>query len=166
MIKSTDICINRKNSIYVSRDLTYGRRKRPAAVEVAEATIRESLPVFRTLLDLPDDLTFRLARIKGKYGGLYVSTMKTVVINPLYTWESFFNTLAHELVHAEQYYQGRLEHVYDKKKGWLHHWKGEINTSKGKTYNSYRNQPWEKEAFERSKGLCEEVEKVFKILGK
>jgi len=89
--------------------------------------------------------------------------MKTVVINPLFKWESFFNTLAHELVHAEQFYQGRLETVFVKNKGWLHHWKGEINTSKGKTYNSYRNQPWEKEAFERSPILCRQVNE---ILGK
>lgn len=163
MIKSTDICINAKNNIYVSRDLTYGRRKRPAAVAVAEDTINGSLPVFRTLLDLPDDLVFRLARIKGKFAGLYVSGVKTVIINPLYKQKSFLNTLAHELVHAEQFYQGRLETVFVTNKGWLHHWKGEINTNKGKTYNSYRNQPWEKEAFERSITLCEKVEKVFQI---
>jgi hypothetical protein len=163
MIKSTDICINAKNNIYVSRDLTYGRRKRPAAVAVAEETIKESLPVFRTLLDIPDDLLFRIARIKGKYGGFYLSTTKTVVIDPLYNHKSVYNTLAHELVHAEQYYQGRLEAVFVKTKGWLHHWKGEINTNKGKTYNSYRNQPWEKEAYDRSPILCRQV---YDILGK
>jgi hypothetical protein len=163
MIKSTDICVNAKNNIYVSRDLTYGRRKRPAAVQVATDSIKTFLPAFRTLLDLPDDVLFRIARIKGKYGGLYMSTTKTVVIDPLYKYESFLNTLAHELVHAEQYYQGRLEAVFDKKKGWLHHWKGEINASKGKTYNSYRNLPWEKEAFDRSGPLVKKAKEILEV---
>ena len=160
MIKPTDICVNFQKQIYVSRDLTYGRRKKPGSVRVAVATITDSIDVFRKLLDLPSNLAFRIARIKGTYSGKYASDSKTVIISPLNTWDSFFNTLAHELVHAEQYHQGRLEHVFHIKKGWLHHWKGELNTNKGKTYNSYRDQPWEKEAFERSPVLVRQVNKM------
>ena len=160
MINSTDICINFNKQIYVSRDLTYGQRKKPAAVHVAASAIADYIDAFHTLLDLPSGLNFRIARIKGSYSGKYASETKTVIISPLFTWDSLINTLAHELVHAEQYHQGRLAHVFHKKKGWLHHWKGELNTSKGKTYNSYRNQPWEIEAFDRAPVLVRQVNKI------
>jgi hypothetical protein len=48
----------------------------------------------------------------------------------------------------------------------VYQWNGEVNTNKGSTYNSYRNQPWEQEAFGRQKELadqvCDMLEKVQK----
>ena len=55
-------------------------------------------------------------------------------------------TLAHEMIHNEQYKTGRL--LYEK---GVNYWNGSEITNKGSTYKAYRNQPWEKEAFKDQK---------------
>ena len=72
-------------------------------------------------------------------------------------WDSALEVLAHELVHAEQYMQGRLKKSWMKKKGWVHQWNGHVNTNRGSTYQAYRNQPWEIEAWSRQAELAEKV---------
>jgi hypothetical protein len=94
--------------------------------------------------------------------GLYDSDEEMAVIDPRRCVFPLLGTLAHEMVHAEQYYQGRLQAVYEKKKkNWLHQWDGELIANKGKTLNSYLKQPWEIEAYERQDILaiivCEEL---------
>jgi hypothetical protein len=71
--------------------------------------------------------------------------------------ERLIIALAHEMVHAEQYHQGRLKNEYISGKGWVHEWNSELNTNKGTTYRAYRNQPWEVEAFDRQEGLAKIV---------
>jgi len=53
-------------------------------------------------------------------------------------------TLGHEMVHVEQYMTGRL--TVD---GYRHVWNGRKHAGRGTTYESYRNLPWEIEAFDR-----------------
>ena len=65
-------------------------------------------------------------------------------------------SIAHELVHAEQYHTGKLKKKYVQKKGWLHHWNGTPG-KKGTTYKAYRDQPWEQEAWNRQMYLAEKV---------
>ena len=166
MIKQTDICISKHPLIYVSRQLVYGKTKRPSNVDCAKVVIQKTVPLFSKLLDVPKDLVFRLSRCKGRFTGKYNHEERTVWINPNYAWDRILETLAHELVHAEQYHQKRLASVFLDRKGWMYQWNGEVNTNKGSTYNSYRNQPWEQEAFGRQKELadrvCDMLEKVQK----
>ena len=70
---------------------------------------------------------------------------------------SLLNCIAHELVHAEQYYENRLDFTYVRGKGFLHMWNGDEINNKGTTYRAYRNQPWEIEAFSRQASLAEKV---------
>jgi hypothetical protein len=80
-----------------------------------------------------------------------------VEISSRLPWDSALEVLAHELVHAEQYMQGRLKKSWMKKKGWVHQWNGNVNTNRGSTYQAYRNQPWEMEAWSRQADLAEKV---------
>ena len=157
MIKRTDICISKEPAIYVSRQLVYGERKRPSSVDCAKTVIKKSVPILSKLLDLPNNLIFRLSRTKGTFSGKYNHDERTVWIDPNYAWDRILETLAHELVHAEQYNQKRLEAVFLAKKGWVYQWNGELSMNKGSTYTSYRKQPWEKEAYNRQKKLADQV---------
>ena len=60
------------------------------------------------------------------------------------TLEKMALTVAHELVHAEQYLSKRLG--WDKKASCFK-WEGKINKNKGSTHERYMSQPWEQEAF-------------------
>lgn len=157
MIKSTDVCISLDPPIYVSRQLMYGRLKNTKNVDVAKVIIQKSLPVFHKLLNLPSKITFRLTRFKGRYTGKYNHEEQMVAINPNFVWDRVLETIAHELVHAEQYNENRLKSVWRSRQGWVYQWNGEINTNKGSTYKSYRKQPWEEEAFSRQKPLADQV---------
>ena len=157
MIKNTDIRAKSFETIYVSRQLVYGASKRTTPVKTAIALIDKTLPEFRKLLNLPERLVFRISRIKGQYSGKYCNGDNVVLVSPVVKWDRLLETIAHELVHAEQYHECRLASVFSSHKGWVHQWYGEDNYSKGTTYNSYRNQPWEQEAFSRQKELADKV---------
>lgn len=157
MIKNTDIRAKSFETIYVSRQLVYGASKRTVPVKTAIALIDKTLPEFRKLLNLPKLLVFRISRIKGQYSGKYCSGDNVVLLSPLVKWDRLLETLAHELVHAEQYHECRLASVFTSRKGWVHQWNGENNYNKGTTYKSYLNQPWEQEAFSRQKELSDKV---------
>ena len=160
MIKQTDIALSSKPEIYVSRQLMYGKTKRLNSVKIAKALIEETLPIFSKLLNVPKDLTFRLTRFKANHSGRYNDSSHVVSIDPNYQWDRLLETLAHELVHAEQYHEGRLESLFVPRNGWMYQWNGELNKNKGTTYSSYRKQPWEQEAFGRQKSLADQVCKI------
>ena len=157
MIKNTDIRAKSVETIYVSRQLVYGDSKRPSAVKTAIAVIDKTMPEFRKLLSLPEKIVFRVSRIKGPYSGKYCNGDNVVLISPLVKWDKLLETIAHELVHAEQYHTKRLSSVFQAQKGWVSQWYGEDCKLKGTTYNSYRKQPWEVEAFNRQKELADKV---------
>lgn len=113
---------------------------------------------FHTLLDFDKSVTIRLCKIKaGNVSGRYRSGYKLVELEYTSSIKQMMEWLAHELVHAEQYHQKRLESCWINGKGWASKWKGKIITNKGTTYNAYRNLPWEEEAFTRQKALAEIV---------
>ncbi len=62
------------------------------------------------------------------------------------------STLAHELIHVQQYSEGRLDadfHESCGRKVYYRKWMGkEWDGAKGATYKSYRHLPWEVEAFD------------------
>lgn len=119
-----------------------------------------TLPVFRTLLQLPDDLVVRLASVR-RHLGIYHNTSLMATINPTLKYGKFLQVLAHELVHAEQYYEGRLKLAISRGK-YCNVWKGTkyevVNAMVN--YDLYRNQPWEMEAFKREDILATEVNRI------
>jgi hypothetical protein len=62
---------------------------------------------------------------------------------------TFKNTLLHELIHIEQFYQGRLLDA-----GSMHFkWNGKKTLIDTSNLDAYNNLPWEREAIERSAKL-------------
>lgn len=141
-------------AVYYNKHI--GKDKINNLVKMVELT----LPVFRTLLNLPEDLFVRLATNR-RYLGTYHNSQLKVTINPNLKYGKFLQVLAHELVHAEQYYDGRLSmgiyrgryvNIWNKVRYDI------VNV--GVNYDKYRNQPWEKEAYEREEALAQEVNRI------
>lgn len=124
--------------------------------------VKNSLPVFRTLLDLPKTIYVRIGTKRGGFRGSFNNYEKVLFLNvSRFNYEDCMLTLAHELVHAEQYKQGRLSvSSFLTKKGYINYWNGEEIKNKGMTYSSYRKQPWEVEAFGRQKELADKVNEI------
>ena len=152
MIKDTDKL--RGKRVFMSLSAIYTHS---AKAEVVKEIIHKTMPEFRKLLDLPLDLTFRVAPIKARdTNGSYDSDHKLVNIDCRLPWNKALEVLAHELVHAEQYHTNKLKKKFVSRKGWMHYWNGEIG-KKGTTYKAYRDQPWEQEAWSRQAVLAEQV---------
>ena len=143
MIKKTDIKIAK--GIYVSHSAYVNHNKR--SYNIAKM-IQIALPKFRLLLALDNKIVFRIAPLKGNTKGRYYSDTKTVEIDCRLREEKAMCTLAHELVHAEQYKQKRLQQK--KRQGrYVFFWRGEPTRKK------YWDQPWEIEARLRQVKLSE-----------
>jgi len=155
MIKMTDKLVSTMPPIYVSQGVRSNELRAQNAARIILA-IENTLPAFQKLLDIPKDLKFRICTFKGTTRGLYANDTKTVSISPMSKWENVMLTLAHELVHAEQFHTKRLAHVKVPRKGYRMAWFGSVG-SKGTTRNAYLNQPWEKEAFGRQQELADKV---------
>jgi hypothetical protein len=119
--------------------------------------VKRALPEFKNILKLPSNVAFRVAPIKArKTNGYYDVENKLVTLDCRLEWDRALEVMAHELVHAEQYHTGKLKKRFMYKKGWLHYWNGTVG-KKGTTYNAYREQPWEQEAWSRQAALAERV---------
>ena len=151
-------------SIYLAASCLFNKRYRDKSLDVA-TVVNRSIHEFRKYLSFPSDIKIRIAPIKGSTNGRYNQSVKTVELDCSLPWNEALEVLAHELVHAEQYYQGRLIQKYIRGKGFMHSWNGTKNTSKGTTYRAYRNQPWEIEAWARQAELaekvCQDLEKIY-----
>ena len=134
--------------VIASRDCIYVDASLKADVKNLANLIYRLMPHFRKELDLPRNITLRLAKTKKRSNnGVWFNHVKTAVLDPRRKISDVLNTLSHELIHAKQYHTGELS--YDVKA--MHNtWQGELVKSKGATFASYRNLPWEKEAFGRS----------------
>lgn len=142
--------------IYIAASCLLNKRYRNKSLEVA-TVVNRSIDQFRKYLNFPKNINVRIAPIKGSVNGRYNNGDKTVELDCTLPWDKALEVFAHELVHAEQYYEGRLKHQYVRGKGFIHSWNGNRNTSKGTTYRAYRNQPWEQEAWSRQAELAEKV---------
>ena len=152
MILPSDVKVSK--GIYMSAAAvdTYTKKSK-----VVAAVVKKAFPEFKDILNLPSSVTFRVAPIKAsKTNGYYDVDNKLVTIDCRLGWAKALEVMAHELVHAEQYYTGRLKKKFMNGKGWLHYWNGTPG-KKGTTYNAYREQPWEQEAWSRQATLAEIV---------
>jgi hypothetical protein len=127
------------------------------AYPIAEL-IQKTESAFRGLLDFHEDTTFRVTAIRKRTKhGQYWSKLKTVELDCRLPLQTAIQTLAHELVHAEQYHQGRLVASQSAASGdWNQYWNGEhVKVRSG--YKAYRALPWEMEAFDREAELADKV---------
>lgn len=150
--------------IYLSASSLLNKRYRNKALEVA-TVVNRSIHQFRKYLDFPKDIQIRIAPIKGTTNGRYYDGSKMVELDCTLPWDKALEVFAHELVHAEQYKQGRLKQEFVSGKGFVHSWNGSLNTNRGSTYRAYRNQPWEIEAWSRQAELaekvCQDLERIY-----
>ncbi len=116
-------------------------------------------------IHLPRGLSIHLRPIRSVYGKAYYTTEEKNERSYRSYWmeidvrqddETFYDTLLHELVHIEQFYERRLEDP-----GIPEHfkWKGKVMEIKSCFLEEYNELPWEKEAIERAENL---VEIIFK----
>lgn len=149
----TDIKVG--EGLYVAQSAIYNEKLNRRSCEIL-TLINRSVPEFKKILTLPNDLTFRVAPLKARsLRGRYYDRNRFIEIDCRLVWDVALETIAHELVHAEQYMTGRLSKEWsDKHRNWLHLWNGELNKNRGTTYNAYRNMPWEEEAFGRQAELA------------
>jgi len=142
-IKHGDYMI--KTSLATS--IKYGNYKhlQPRAALVFK-WIKQYWDDFKDYFDFDDDVEFHVRPVRGNTHGWYRSRRKRIEIDPRYGTKKVLDTIAHELVHAEQYKQGRL--AWDSKK-LVSLWNGKFH-KRGTTYKQYRNLPWEIEARQRA----------------
>ena len=157
-IKKSDVRVKKikTSKVYISaaskNDKSLGNRATNLATIAAAA-----YEVLKNtgLLVLPDDVTIRIAHTKKATNhGAFYSKEKVVVVDPRFAYKTMMQTICHELVHAEQYYEGRLAWDYDK---GVQMWNDAPVYNKGTTYKRYREMPWEVEAFSRQEKLAEQV---------
>jgi hypothetical protein len=163
VLKPTGTC-DENTTIVGSRDAVYLDKSTKDDVRFLGELFHRLMPHFRAQLDLPENIMIRLAKTKKRANnGNWCQSEKTATIDPrtLHRFRNLSNildTLAHELVHAEQYFTDRLKVGRDDLSGkYGSFWMGSFVHSKGATYNSYKNLPWEKEAFGRSGKLYMEA---------
>lgn len=151
-------------NIYVSHQVLYQSMNSRSTIDmfkrVVDAANKTIVKQFRK--HLPEETKFNgidfiLRNIKANgVGGLcrYVNGKATIEVNYKYARNNvkkLSETIAHELVHAEQYLSGRLAWDY---RSARYVWEGSINSNKGSTYQRYRDQPWEVEAFSSQEDLA------------
>lgn len=140
----------------IAPSLKYGYDKKYVEKSVNSITlIKLVMPIARELLDIPSNIKVYL-KPNRRANAYYSHSGRKVVIDPrrCKTYVEVIAALMHELVHAEQFKQGRLELTTRTMK-----WMGRPVRQEIRDYAKYRAQPWEVEAFEREKELCDLVAK-------
>ena len=128
--------------------------RRNLGLDVAHV-VNRTIDTFKTYLNVPDNLRVRIASCPSGYSGRYIHALRTVELSYKLNWRQAMEVLAHEMVHAEQYHEGRLSHTFQRGKfHWL--WHGQAYRNR-RVYAAYRQQPWEQEAFDRQTIITEWV---------
>lgn len=147
MRSATDVKI--AEGVFLSRQL-YNSHAKNHYIGYVGPTIVKAVKILSRVLDIPHDFKVRICNIKERgTNGRYYGTLGVAEVEPRLAIKAMINTLAHEMVHAEQYHQGRLV-----QKNGTRFWNGEACNNKGSTYARYRAQPWEVEAFSRQNELA------------
>ena len=148
-------------NISIAQSIKYGHSKwwLKTATELVDL-LRSNLEVIDSMLDLPDVVKIKVRPIKGRTLGLWCNLSKTLSVDPRRTnMDTIIETVFHELVHTEQYKQGRLQRkLNEQERRYEDYWNDtpfkRPSTHRTKSgYQRYLDLPWEKEAFEREKTL-------------
>lgn len=153
--------------IKIADAIMYGRLKeyKPRSIMIKDLIVG-MLPKAREILDFSDDFDTVIRCIRKKsfitIDGVYSDARKVLEINPrVETLNAVIETLAHELVHAEQFKQGRLKSdfadVYKQEPIWVWEDTLEVSPTTIKDFASYRKLPWEVEAYDRQNKIAEEL---------
>lgn len=137
------------DKVTISTSIKYGNYKRflSRANEQAEF-VKTVMPYARQLLTLPPLLGITVRPIRGRVNGTCNRFLKIEMETRRKSMGDFLITLMHELVHAEQFFTGRL--------ATGNRWNG-VEYKRGTTYKKYRELPWEVEAWDRQEQLAKDV---------
>jgi len=145
-------------TILISDSIRYGSYKKLMPETVVKISLLlDRYEKIREVIDLPQDMCVRFRPIRGDLGRTYNKSKNSpflVELDVRQNIETFKDTLLHELVHIEQFYQKRLKETVDND---TLRWKGKKIQCIGISYNAYRDLPWEVEAEERAKNHYEHV---------
>lgn len=127
-------------------------------VEKATEMVKRVLPKLRKEIDFRDDVEIHFRPIRGATAGRAFQHRNIIEVDPRMKMVDLLEIVAHELVHSEQYKQGRLNH------------QGAKAIYEGKTYTqgrfgskAYYNDPWEVEAYSRAAALRPHLELIARI---
>jgi hypothetical protein len=153
--------IIRKMIVSIANSIRYGNYKQykdyscilENEIELAEDKIRNEI-------NLPELIVIKLRPMRNKLGEAvlisHTMTIGSVELDARQTLPEFRDTLLHELVHIEQFYENRLEQGSNIN---FYKWNGIEIFSKPTEYAEYINLPWEREAMKRAAKL---VSKIFR----
>lgn len=136
--------------IYGTLSVVYGERYRHEAQKLFPQII-SATNYIKSKLTLAGNEVIVLKPIKGRVTGLHFNLTNKIFVDPRQTLLKVMETIAHELVHAEQTFTGKLKTTGMMKGSRL--WNNDFFPPP-RNYNEYRNLPWEKEAFERQEELA------------
>ena len=151
-------------NVYASFISLYHPSHRAWVLRLIDVTQR-AVPIFREKLKFPDDQTVVIRRMQeGDHGEFYFRGQSIHVNHLDCDIPLFVETIAHELVHSEQFYTGKLDfQTQDNPAACL--------KFEGKDYYlldgilSYPENPWEIEAYGRQKELADHVLQTFERNG-
>ena len=163
MATARNSCTRQIGELEVAISLVYGNYKNTPDLKEKLEILSKAIPILRKILDLPADIKTIARPIKSSSKALYFGCYRLAEVDP--RKGSVFDILSsfcHEMVHAQQYAQGRLEQklvIGRNGPEWNHYWEGlpHRDARPSMNYHAYRNLPWEKEAFERQDGLAKQV---------
>ena len=117
-----------------------------------------AIPIARDMMDLPAYLNIHMGPLQKPHA-VYQHTMRKVTIDPrkAKTLGRPLISLCHELVHAEQFHQGRMSLGIRTLQ-----WMGKPIKMELRDYEKYKAQPWEAEAFEREVILAKTIAEKIK----
>lgn len=151
----------------IATSVRYGNYKHLYNIAEKYANITESkFGEICNYINLPTKLNIVFRPIRNAYGRAFYVTHKgdrndkqfIVDIDLRQNLKTFQDTLLHELVHIEQFYEGRL--VSEAGLGNFFKWYKERISLKVSSPEEYDEFPWEKEAISRSKKLRKIIFKV------
>ena len=131
------------------------KRAKKMAITLLKGVLKKDIPNVELYLDQLQealnihrlnsriiDITFKKWVQKGEADGDCIGDKKWVTINisKMQSWEDQMKTLAHEMVHAEQFLRGDLTDTF---------------MYKGRNFSecAYENQPWERKAHAQEEKL-------------
>jgi len=145
-------------TIIIADSIRYGAYKKLMPETVVKISlVLDRYEKIREVIDLPQDMCMRFRPIRGDLGRTYNKSKSSpflVELDVRQNIETFKDTLLHELVHIEQFYQKRLKETVNND---TLRWRGKKIQCIGISYNAYRDLPWEIEAEERAKSHYEYV---------
>lgn len=161
-MKATDKLVAR--NVWVSSQIYFSSKRRigtsltkgeyRARLNANAKLLSIALEEFRKYLKFDKSVSVRLASLKSyRIKGLMDGINNVATIRYRTNFKNMLETLAHELVHAEQFKSGKLKYVWDDTK-WAALWCGEKYKITSSSLPAYVDMPWEDEAFKRQEGLA------------